>query len=44
MGGMKGRKRGAAWGLAASALSRGNQRAIPAGTILEFQLGDHLVR
>jgi len=43
-GGSSGARRGAAIGLGGSALSRGGQINIPAGTILEFQLGDHLVK
>ncbi len=42
--GSSGARRGAAVGLGVSALSRGGQINIPAGTILDFQLGDHLVK
>ena len=42
-GGSKGARRGAAVGLGASVLTSGNQIKIPAGTILEFTLADHLV-
>ena len=31
-------------GLGTAVLTRGNQINIPAGTILDFQLADHLVR
>ena len=41
--GSKGAKRGAAVGLASAALTTGNQINIPAGTLLEFILADHLV-
>ena len=42
--GSKGARRGAAIGLGTAVLTRGNQINIPAGTILDFQLADHLVR
>ncbi len=42
--GSTGARRGAAVGLGVSALSSGGQINIPAGTILDFQLGDHVVK
>ncbi len=42
--GSTGARRGAAIGLGMSVLSQGNQIVMPSGTILDFQLADHLVR
>ncbi len=42
-GGSDKARKGAALGLGASVLTQGNQVRIAAGTLLEFQLADHLV-